>query len=88
MVLLLKWKQLPPEIPLFFSLPRGEEMLGTKLSLLILPLLSTIFFIINFMIAAYLYTEEKIVSVFLIIISVVSTLLLLITFLKILFLVS
>jgi hypothetical protein len=83
-----KWNALPPQIPLFYSLPRGEEQMGNAYQLLILPLLCVIFFIINFILAIFFYDVKKLVSILFMIIGTIAGFLLLITYLKIIFLVS
>jgi len=39
-VLALGWQKLPPQSPLFYSLPWGEKQLATSKSLVLLPFLS------------------------------------------------
>ena len=46
--ILLFWKELPPELPLYYSKPPGKEQLASPLSLFLLPLLSLIIFLVNF----------------------------------------
>lgn len=41
------WKKLPPEVPLFYSRPWGEEQLGNPLMLLLPGALAALFWIIN-----------------------------------------
>lgn len=83
-----KWSALPPQLPLFYSLPRGPEQLGTPIQLLALPLFAIVFSILNVVVAAFLYTKEKLAATILIIISTVVSLLLFVTFMKIVFSVS
>lgn len=47
LLFLLKLRQLPPEIPIFYSRVWGEDQLADNLWIFILPLLMDIFFIIN-----------------------------------------
>jgi hypothetical protein len=88
MVLLIKWKNLEVQLPLYYSLPRSEEQLGTPVMLLILPGASLICFIINFSIALRLYTREILCTYLLFSSSLIVSSLLLITFLRIVFLIS
>lgn len=83
-----KWKQIPPQVPLFYSLPRSTDQLVIFWQLLLLPFFSLLFFCVNFLIAALLYPAEKLAYTLLITIGTVISLLLLITFIKIVFLVS
>lgn len=47
-LILVSWGKLPPQIPLFYSRPWGEEMLTSPLSLWILPGLLLVLAIFNF----------------------------------------
>lgn len=58
--LLFTWKKLPPEIPLFYSLPWGEEQLSSPFFLLILPLGSLFFGILNFLLAVFSFERQPI----------------------------
>lgn len=87
-VFIWKWRELPPQIPLFYSLPRSNESLGYSIQILTLPVYSLIFFFFNFIIASLIYKRERLAAILLVIIGCIVTLLLLITFLKIIFLVS
>lgn len=82
------WSNLPPQLPLFYSLPRGLEQLGTPITLLVLPLLSIIIFITNFIISSVIFEREKLAAKFLTIAAATSSILLFITFVKIIFLVG
>lgn len=53
----LKWPNLPPQIPLFYSRPWGEEQLAPKLFLGLLPLVCLITLLIN-KILANLFTNK------------------------------
>lgn len=46
-VFILKLNQLPPQLPLFYSKPWGEDQLGDTWMIVILPLLLNIFYILN-----------------------------------------
>lgn len=83
-----KWKDLPPLLPLFYSLPRSNDQLGTPLTLLLLPALSLFLFILDFTLASLIYEKSKLASEILIIIGVTISFLLLITYIKIIFLIS
>lgn len=49
--LLLVYRSLPRELPLFYSRPFGQEQLGSRFMLWILPALSLVFFLLNLFIA-------------------------------------
>lgn len=86
--IIFKWSSLPPQLPLFYSLPKGEEQLGNPLQFLLLPFFSLLIFGINFTLAAYFYPKERLFSVLMAVISLISSFLLLITFIKIIFLIT
>lgn len=81
------WKKLPPEIPLFYSLPRSPQQLASPVSIFILPFFSLLFFAVNSIIASYIYTSQRLLSVLLVITATIATVLLLITFINIILLV-
>lgn len=47
LLIFFKFSQLPPQVPLFYSLPWGEARLASAASLFLLPTLSTTFLIVN-----------------------------------------
>lgn len=87
-IFIWKWKSLPPDLPLFYSLPRGNSQLGSPLLLLLLPGFSLLVFIINLVLSALFYSEENLIAKLLMITGFTVTMLFLITFIKIVFLIS
>ena len=87
-IIIWKWSVLPPELPLFYSFPKGSEQLGNPFQLLLLPFFSVIIYLINALLASFFYTKEKLFSQMLMITSLISSLFLLITFIKIIFLIT
>lgn len=83
-----KWSALSPQLPLFYSQPRGSEQLGTPLHLLYLPTFSGLFAMINFYLASIFYTKERLAAIILTVITTIVSLLFLITFVKIVLLVT
>ena len=83
-----KWSYLPPQLPLFYSLPRSGDQLATPAKLLILPLFAIIFSVINFYLASIFYTKERLAAIILIVMATSASFLLLITFIKIVLLVA
>lgn len=83
-----KWNDLPPLLPLFYSLPKSSDQLGTPLTLLLLPALSLFLFILDFTLSSLIFAKSRLASEILIIIAVSTSFLLLITYIKIIFLVS
>lgn len=88
MLFIWKGNQLPPQIPLFYSLPRSNDQLGTPVLLMGIPLLSFFFFCLNFIVSVILYQKEKVASVLLFLSGVIVVFLAFITTLKIFFLVT
>jgi len=84
---ILKWQRLPPQIPLFYSLPRSPDQLTPSIFILILPILSIIFFAVNFAVACHFYQKEKLASIILVATATIVSFLSLITFIKIVFLI-
>jgi hypothetical protein len=82
-VFVWKWKRLPPELPLFYSLPRGEDQLGSPSLLFIFPGISLVMYLVNLLFASVLYTTNKTAAKLLVAFSVVAAILLFITFCKI-----
>ena len=87
-VLLIKWNMLPPQLPLYYSLPRSADQLGTPLLLLLLPILSVVFFVIHLGLSAYFYPKELLASRILMITSSVVALIFFIAFIKIILLIT
>jgi hypothetical protein len=84
-VIAWKWNTMPPELPLFYSLPRGTEQLATPTQFLIAPAFAVIFFCINFIVALFLYEKRKFAATLFVLTGTVISLLLFITFARILF---
>ncbi|MGI5828158.1 MAG: hypothetical protein ACOX6V_04040 [Patescibacteria group bacterium] len=53
---------LPPQVPLFFSKPWGEEQLVTKQHLAIVPGIASFLFIVNARLASMAVTKEKLLA--------------------------
>lgn len=87
-LLLLKWRDLPSEVPLFYSLPWGEEQIGQSSFLFFLPLSSLILGVINFPLALFSFDRHPLASKILVWITTSLTLLTTITLVKIIFLVT
>ena len=87
-VIVWKWRIFPPELPLYYSLPRGSEQLGSPMEFLLLPLFSTLIFIIHFLLAVLVYNFEKLASQILLISALITSIALLSTFVKIVLLIT
>lgn len=60
LLLVLRWPQLPPFVPLWYSLPWGNDQLAAPIWLFVLPLGSTIIFGLNTAISAYIIIDNLI----------------------------
>ena len=56
--LFFSWSKLPPEVPLFYSLPWGKEQLVPPYFLWFLPLSSHLLLLLNSFLASY-FSEDK-----------------------------
>jgi len=78
-IILIIWffKDLPPEIPLYFSRPWGEAWLAQTTFIILLPLFSLFIALINYFLALFYYQKKaflsKLLVVFSFIISLFST---------------
>lgn len=61
-VVFLFFSRLPPSLPLFYSRPWGALQLAKKSTLWLFPFLTTLFFILNLVLAHFLFSTEKILS--------------------------
>lgn len=86
--LLLTWKRLPPELPIFYSLPWGEEQLGNPAFLLILPIGSLLIGIVNFSLAVFSFERQPLAAKVLIWVTSSLTFLASLTLVKIIFLIT
>ncbi len=78
--LLLSWTKLPPEVPLFYSRPWGEEQLVSPLFLWFLPGSSLIVIWINLFLASYFATDKLIVRMLMVAVGLYSLLAAIIVF--------
>lgn len=88
LVLIWKWNHLPPQIPLFYSLPYGTEILGKKIQIFLLPFLTLTIFTLNLTFAIFIYKKEKLLAKILIFGGIFVAFLLFLTFLQIVFLIT
>lgn len=87
-VLIIKYPSIPPQIPLFYSRPRGTDQLADSRILFIIPAACILMLIIHIFLTSRFLKTEKLASYLITIISVTSNTLILITILRIIFLVS
>lgn len=78
-----KFNSLPPQIPLYYSLPWGQSQLAPASSLFILPTISLVLLLINHLFAISLTKTSALLSRLLVVISLIFSLLSLITIFQI-----
>lgn len=83
-----KFNLLPPQVPLYYSLPWGQSQLSQASSLFILPTLSTVLLLINHLFAISLSKTSLLLSQLLLNISLIFSFLSLVTLLHIVYLIS
>lgn len=76
---------LPPQLPLFYSLPWGQDQLATLAQFVILPAIIILVSLVNLFITWQLHTSQLVLKRILYTSSITTALLILITTLKILF---
>lgn len=87
LVLGLTFTKLPPVVPLYYSLPWGEEQLTRKHELFIIPLAVIIIFFLNLVFSFFILKKDQFLIQLLLWTSCILTLFTLITLIKIVFLV-
>lgn len=88
LILFLKASALPSQVPLFYSLPWGEERLTKAFMLVLLPVSSGVIFFLNVLSAAYFYEKEILLSRVLIICASFISFLSFYTLMRIVFLIT
>lgn len=53
-LLLVSWGKLPPEVPLFYSRPWGEQILAVPIFLYLLPAVALFCLLLNFLLANFI----------------------------------
>lgn len=70
-ILFIKFNNLPPQIPLYYSLPWGEQELAPVTSIFILPALSIIIMLLNNILAVFFLKSNPLLSRILVVVSLV-----------------
>ena len=83
LLIIIVWTFLPPQVPLFYTRPWGEEQLVHPANLFILPGLGLLVFLINLFILSFVPKEEKLINQILISLILVFNFLSLITLIQI-----
>lgn len=86
LVLVVAWRFLPPEVPLFYSLPYGQSELAGRLFLWLLPAASLLIFFLNFQLAIKFFSEEKLLAQIALLTTSIVSLFSSVTLIKIIFL--
>jgi len=86
--LLWRFRQLPPEVPLWFSRPWGADQLASAYWLFLLPLSGLVWYIIDLLIGIFITTDYLIFTQLLFLSALIVNILSFVTLIKILFLVS
>lgn len=88
LVLSLSWHRLPPEVPLLYSLPHGEQTLALSLFLWLLPAASFLVIVINVLLAQWFFLQEKFLSQIFCLTTTITSFLGTVTLIKIILLVT
>lgn len=84
--ILVFFRFLPAKLPLFYSLPWGERQLADHLQFMILPAILAVITLLNVAISSHLHQQQSFFKKVLIGTTILSTVILIITFIKIVFL--
>lgn len=87
---LLAWKftQLPPQVPLYYSLPWGESQLATASYLFLLPTISIVALFIDNLFAVSFFKNQPLLSHFSVITSLLVSFFSAFTLIRVVFLIS
>jgi len=58
-ILVWRWSKIPPQIPLYYSLPWGEQQLASPVELTLIPTIATNIFLTNLLLVYTLVPNEK-----------------------------
>lgn len=82
-IILFFFRFLPPKLPIFYSLPWGDEQLSNHAQFLIIPALLGLITLLNLTVSSHLHFAQLFFKKIIMIATLVSTLILTITFIKI-----
>lgn len=82
------WRKLPPQVPILYSRPWGEQQLLNKPFILLLPGLAALLTLINLGLVSFLFSNQKALAYFLVWFNLVIIFLEVITFWRILFIIT
>ena len=87
-LIVIKFDNLPVQVPLYYSLPWGSQRLVSGALLFLLPSFSIVFLLINNLLAAFTLHSIQIISRLLVVFSLVYSVLSAITLIHIVYLIS
>ena len=87
-LLVVKWGQLPPEVPLFYSLPWGEDQLTPPLTLILVISISLLIYILTVVFGTQIYRRFPYYAHLLFVSATIISLLIVATIVQIVFLIS
>jgi len=87
-LLVIKFNDLPPQVPLFYSLPTFDSQLGQATHLFFIPIFSITVGLINNFIAAIFLQQKPVLAKFLVVFSLIFSFLSLVTLFNIIRLVT
>lgn len=87
-VLIWRFRSLPPQVPLWYQKPWGEDQLASPYFLILLPVGALLVYFVNGIVSIYFTKEHLVFTQILFLTSLVVALLSFVTLVKILFLVS
>lgn len=83
LIILLLLRFLPPKLPIFYSLPWGDEQLATHLQFFIIPGSLSLITLFNLIVSSHLHQQQLFFKKILLVGTLISTTVLTITFIKI-----
>lgn len=87
-IFVLKFNYLPPQIPLFYSRPEGEDQLVDWWGIFFIPLMILFFYVLNTYTFSKFFKEDELIKKFILILNFSITIILSLVFLKIILLIA
>jgi hypothetical protein len=88
LVFILRFNTLPPQIPLFYSRPTGEEQLADLWMIFILPFLLNFFYFLNQYLENKLFSDNPLIKKIFYYFNIVLMIIISLVFIRIIFLIS
>lgn len=83
-----RFTKLPPQIPLFYSKPQGDDQIADFWMIAVLPIILVLFFTINMVIYKRLFSGDKTIRKIIEGLNIVESIIITLIFIKILFTVT